>query len=282
MGDADSGDGSVSTIGDFIASCGMTNAQCFSIGENRGFAYGNNFILSRYVLVRDDFDFVHFLNPDTIVHPGAVSRLASFLSANTKAGVAGSRLENPDGSLRAYGFNFPTPIREFFRGARVPVVEKLFPWTSVHIKNLLETREVDWVSGASFMAPKRVIDRVGVMDDGYFLYFEEVDLMKRVRAAGYQVWHVAESCVVHLGGQSTGVDIANRPAPTPDFWFRSRSKFFRDQYGKGGLLAANILFLAGDVIYRIHRLLMLKPIVNPPHLWRDYFTHGFATARERK
>ncbi|MFQ5563576.1 MAG: glycosyltransferase family 2 protein [Parvularculaceae bacterium] len=132
------------------------------------------------------------------------------------------------------------------------------------------------------MAPKRVIDRVGVMDDGYFLYFEEVDLMKRVRAAGYQVWHVAESCVVHLGGQSTGVDIANRPAPTPDFWFRSRSKFFRDQYGKGGLLAANILFLAGDVIYRIHRLLMLKPIVNPPHLWRDYFTHGFATARERK
>ena len=69
----------------------------------------------------------------------------------------------------------------------------------------MQTSQVDWVTGASFMMPRSVLEDIGLMDDGYFLYFEETDLMARAHKAGYSVWHVAESCVVHLAGQATGV-----------------------------------------------------------------------------
>ncbi|MEP1202149.1 glycosyltransferase family 2 protein [Tateyamaria sp.] len=280
VGDAASGDGSVVTISDHIAQQGFGDwASCLDIGCNRGFAYGNNWLFRTCVAPEPGFDYVHFLNPDTYIHRGAVRALVDFLAARPMAGVAGSRLENPDGSWRAYGFRFPTPWREFFRGARLSALERLVPSASIKIADLADTRAVDWVTGASFMAPRRVLDRVGLMDDNYFLYFEETDLMARVRAAGYGVWHVAESRVVHLAGQSTGlrsddVDI-KRLSP---IWLQSRWRFMRKLYGRHGAIMANALFLAGNLLYRIKCLLLLRTIQDPPHLWRDYLVQPAASS----
>jgi hypothetical protein len=228
--------------------------------------------------VRDDtqVDYVHFLNPDTYVHPGAVSALVNVLKTCPWAGVAGSRLENPDGSLRAYGFRFPAPWREFFRGARLPILDRLCPGASIKIPDLLETRRVDWVTGASFMIPRAVLDRIGLMDPRYFLYFEEVDLMSRAAQAGYEIWHVTDSRVVHLQGSSTGVKSDEEVKRRPAYWFESRFKFFHDRYGRSGAVLANVLFLLGDLLYRAHRTLRLKPILDAPFLWRDMFTRGFS------
>lgn len=272
VGDAQSQDNSVETISAYIHKRGMQDwVTCFDIGRNGGFAYGNNAIYQAYVAPDPAFDYVHFLNPDTYIHAGGVQALAAFLSARPDVGVAGSRLENPDGSWRAYGFRFPTPWREFFRGARLGVLEKLVPQAPVNIAGLSETREVDWVTGASFMMPRAVLDEVGLMDDGYFLYFEETDLMSRVHAAGYKVWHVAESRVVHLAGQSTGVRSGDaeirRLSPV---WLKSRTRFMRKKYGVAGVMLANVLFLTGDLLYRLKCLLLLRAIQDPPHLWRDY------------
>ncbi|SLN68177.1 N-acetylglucosaminyl-diphospho-decaprenol L-rhamnosyltransferase [Roseovarius litorisediminis] len=276
VGDADSQDGSVELISDFITTECLDWASCFEIGENGGFAFGNNYIVKTRVLPDEDFDFIHFLNPDTYIYPGAVKALADFLNENPNVAIAGSRLENPDGSYRAYGFRFPSPIREFFRGARINAVARKFPASEIVVGGMDVTQEVDWVSGASFMMRRSVLDETGLMDDGYFLYFEETDLMKRVRKAGHAIWHVTESRVVHIAGQATGMRPgAGKPQRVPSFWLRSRNKFFRDHYGWLGLGVANFMFLAGDVVYRTHRLLRSKPIENPPYLWRDYMLNSF-------
>jgi N-acetylglucosaminyl-diphospho-decaprenol L-rhamnosyltransferase len=280
VGDADSGDNSVAIVGDYIKAHALDFAECFDIGVNGGFAFGNNYIVEHRVQDDPEVDYVYFLNPDTYVRPGAIAALIRALRAHPKAGIVGSRLENPDASPRAYGFRFPSPWREFFRGARLPLADRLLP-AAIKIENLEEEREVDWVTGASFMMPRRVLDQVGLMDARYFLYFEEVDLMSRVRAAGYEIWHVPDSRVVHLAGQATGMRSDSAPKRVPSYWYESRFKFFRDRYGWAGAMLANILFLAGDLLYRLHRIARGKPRENVPFLWRDMMAHGFSMPQPR-
>lgn len=275
VGDAESQDGSVEIISDHITRENLTWATCFAIGRNGGFAFGNNELVKRCILPDLAFDCVYFLNPDTYIRPGAVHALLRVLDDNPAVGIVGSRLENPDGSLRSFGFRAPAPWREFFRGARFSLFDRLVPKAPIKIDPLLESREVDWVTGASFMVRRSMLDDIGLMDDGYFLYFEETDLMTRARNAGYGVWHVADSHVVHLAGQSTGVrnDTQNTDIePLSPFWVASRMRYLRKHYGEFGALRANVFFLMGDMVYRVHRLLRGRRIENPPHLWRTYLT----------
>lgn len=275
VGDAASGDGSVEAIQSFIAREGLTWARCFAIGCNRGFAYGNNAIVERCVLPDPGFSHVWFLNPDTYVRPGALEALVSFLATHPEAGIAGSRLEDPDGTPRSFGFRAPRPWREFFRGARLGVLDRLVPQAAVKIEDLRSSRRVDWVTGASFMVRREVLDRIGLMDAGYFLYFEETDLMTRACAAGYEVWHVADSHVVHLAGQATGVRTGRQeqgPEPLSDIWLASRRRYMRKHFGRFGPARANLFFLAGDLVYRAHRRLRGRMIHDPPRMWRAYLS----------
>ncbi|MEE4210366.1 MAG: glycosyltransferase family 2 protein [Parvularcula sp.] len=283
VGDAASGDESVAAISGYIEAEGLTWATCYGIGKNGGFAYGNNHILQTHVLPDPSFTHVHFLNPDAYIHPGAVTALRAHLDAIPGAGVAGSRLENPDGTPRSYGFRDPKPWREFFRGARLGLLDRLVPRAAVKIEDLEITQEVDWVTGASFMMPRAVLEAVGLMDDGYFLYFEETDLMARVRKAGHSVWHVAESRVVHLAGQSTGVRTGAPGEATEirrlsPIWLRSRQRFFVKHYGKLCAGLGTLAFLTGDVFYRLHRVVLRRPVQDPPHLWRDYLKYGLRSS----
>lgn len=273
IGDAESSDGSVESINAFIAEKNMAWASCFAIGRNGGFAYGNNAIIKRRVLPDADFSHVYFLNPDTYIRPGAVHALVSFLQDRPQAGVAGSRLEDPDGSPQSSGFRAPAPWREFFRGARLGLMDRLVPRASIPIFDLSSDCEVDWVSGASFMVRRDVLDDIGLMDPGYFLYFEETDLMTRARAAGYEVWHVADSRVVHLAGQATGVRTDQQGSsakPLSPFWLASRSRYMRKHFGRLGPARADAFFLAGDLVYRLHSILRGRAIENPPRMWRTY------------
>ena len=277
VGDALSGDGSVEKISTHIAAKGYDWASCFDLGANGGFAAGNNLIVAHHVLPDPGFEYVHFLNPDTYIHLGAVRALATFLSRHPAAGVVGSKLENPDGSARAYGFRFPTPLREFFRGARLPKLGQIMPSSTIKIDGLTQRREVDWVSGASFMVRRTVLDQVGLMDGQYFLYFEEVDFMYRIRKAGFEIWHEPESRVVHIAGQATGVKTDRAaPEPMPAYWFQSRWKFFADTYGRPAATLATVLFFIGNLIYCLHRAIRFKPISNPPKLWQSYLRYGFS------
>src|SRR6056297_1652336 len=277
VGDALSGDGSVEQISSHISLKNYEWATCFDNGSNEGFASGNNIIIREHVLHDTSFDYVHFLNPDTYIRPGAVRALAKFLSNHPAAGVVGGKLENPDGSPRAYGFRFPTPLREFFRGARIPGLSRIMPSSNVKIESLMDRREVDWVSGASFMVRRSVLEHVGLMDAQYFLYFEEVDFMYRIRKAGFQVWHEPNSRIVHIAVQATGAQTDQATQKLmPAYWYQSRWKFFVDSYGRPAAFLANFLFLAGNLVYCFHRTVRLKSVDNPPKLWQSYFRYGFS------
>lgn len=272
VGDADSQDGSVEVITQGITAMGIQSwAQCIDIGENGGFAFGNNAIYDRFVAGDPAVDYVYFLNPDTYIHPGALQALVAFLAAHPRVGVAGSKLENPDGSPRAYGFRYPAPWREFFHGACFGPLDRLVPTAALSIQPLHHTQRVDWVTGASFMVRHSVIRQIGTMDAGYFLYFEETDFMKRIANAGHEIWHVADSRVVHLAGQSTGVRTGDTTVKRlSPIWLTSRARYFRRHHGRSGLWLATMLFLAGDAFGRVTDALRRKTRRRPPHLWGDY------------
>jgi len=105
--------------------------------------------------------------------------------------------------------------------------------------------------------------------------------MSRARKMGYEIWHVTESRVVHLQGSATGVKTDEPVKRVPPYWYQSRFKFFHDRYGWTRAVLANIAFLAGDLLYRLHRLLRRQPIEDAPFLWRDMFEHGFSLPTPR-
>jgi GT2 family glycosyltransferase len=276
IGDAASGDGSTERISDYVSTHDMPWASVVDIGCNGGFAFANNYMIRQFVLTDSTCEFVHFLNPDTYIHPKAVTRLVEFLDRNPEVAVAGSRLENPDGTPRSFAFRFPTPWREFFRGANMPLIPDIFPASSITIQNLQRDQAVDWVSGASFLIRRIDLEKAGLMDSRYFLYFEETDLMFRIRKMGREIWHLAESRVVHIAGQATGLQNGQYELKrVPAYWFQSRFKFFHDNYGLHGAWLANLLFLSGQFVYILHRAIRLKPLNQPPCFWRDFLAYGF-------
>ena len=251
--------------------------------RNGGFARGNNLAVGP-ALARDDPPrHVLLLNADTEVRPGAVGALVDFLDEHPEVGIAGSSFENLDGSDWHLAFRFITPISELERGLRLGLASKLLRRHVVaRPMGQDRPREVDWVAGASMMIRREVFDRVGLMDDGYFLYFEEVDFCLRARRAGWPCWYVPESRVMHVGGQSTGLtERGRRPPRTPPYWFEARRRYFLKNFGRGGALAADLLYLLGATAWRLRSAIGRRPDPDPPRHLADFWSHSVLRRRNR-
>jgi N-acetylglucosaminyl-diphospho-decaprenol L-rhamnosyltransferase len=165
--------------------------------KNVGFATANNQAIreskGRYVLL---------LNPDTWVCSGGLDLLVDFMEKHPEVGAAGSRLLNADGSLQMSCYPAPTVAREFWR---LLYLDKLYACSqyNMHSWSILEPKEVDLVQGASLMVRRQTLEQVGLLDEDYFMYTEEVDWCYRIRRAGWHIYWVPASTVIHYGGQST-------------------------------------------------------------------------------
>ena len=134
----------------------------------------------------------------------------------------------------------------------------------------------DWVAGASMIVRREVFSATGPMDDGYFLYYEEVDFCLRASRAGWPCWYVAESRVVHLVGQSTGVtDSAASRRRRPDYWFRARRRYFLKNHGRARTVLADLAWAVAYASYRVRRTLLGRPDRDPERLLRDFVRHSF-------
>ena len=144
------------------------------------------------------------LNPDTEVEKGAVVELVRELQAHPRCGAAGSQLLSTDGSAAASAFPFPSKGHEFVNASLSERMGRMF---GVGARSLQPetSSEVGWVTGASVMFRSTALRETGLFDDGFFLYFEEVELMRRLHAHGWTVRHVPESRVMHIEGASTGL-----------------------------------------------------------------------------
>ncbi|MCX6378162.1 MAG: glycosyltransferase family 2 protein [Armatimonadetes bacterium] len=167
---------------------------CIANRDNAGFTKANN-----QALKLAQGEFVVILNPDTETELRSMTTLVNFLREHTDTGAVGPKLLNTDGSLQHNGRRFPTPYREFLGHSG------LANWNRVKFDREMEygredfniLAEVDQVSGACMMVPKRVMDEVGMLSEDFYMYYEEVEWCWRIRQAGYKVYYVPDARVVH-------------------------------------------------------------------------------------
>jgi len=169
--------------------------------DNRGFTGGNNqgtgASQGRYVLL---------LNPDTEILDGALIQMVTYMDAHPDVGALGPMLLNPDGSVQPSRRRFPTPATAFIEST---TLQSWFP----HHRLLRDyyvldkpddaIAQVDWVDGACLLARREALDQVGLLDDGYFMYSEELDWCRRAKAAGWQIVYFPQARVMHHRGQSS-------------------------------------------------------------------------------
>lgn len=221
-------------------------------GRNGGFSAGNNVAIAPALAGEDKPDFVLLLNPDTLVRPAAIRTLVAFLQDHPRAGIAGSRMEYPDGTLQLSSFRFHSVLGELERGARVALLHRLLSRWAVSIELGDQPHEVDWVGGASMLIRREVFEQVGLLDEGYFLYYEETDFCLRARRAGWACWYVPSSVVTHLEGHTSGIvpNAAGR-GRRARYWFESRHRYFRKNHGWATALLADVAWTVGLSIARV-------------------------------
>lgn len=220
------------------------HVQLIENPTNVGFGRANNLALplarGRYVLL---------LNTDAIVSPDTLQKTITFMDTHPQCGVLGVKLVGYDGSLQPSCRYFPTPwnlfltstgLKRFFPAARL-VDDMLWDHAS--------ERECDWVPGCYYLVRHEVIDRIGLFDSRYFLYYEEVDHCRAVHQAGWNIVYYPFTQVVHIGGESAeseGALTAGRQLLA--FRIESELLYFRKHHGLIGALTATFFAMLGDVL----------------------------------
>ena len=218
-------------------------------------------------------EYVLLLNADTIVTPDAVSRLVRFMDQNPLVGIAGTRLEYPDGRPQGSPFRYLSIASEFDRGLGLGIVSRLLSRWAVCPDKPLAACPVDWVAGAGMMIRREVIETVGPLDERFFAYFEDMDYCLNARHAGWSTWYVPESLIIHAGGSSSGIGPAFRTR-LPAYWFQARRHFFLKNYGAVYTGLADAAFLLGCALGWLRRKIQRRRDPNPSHLFVDSLRHS--------
>ncbi len=270
-----SGDGSPERLRQAIAAEGWGGwAAVQAAPVNAGFSAGNNAGLRPLLASPEPPAWYLLLNPDTYVHPGALRTLLEAGAADSGIGIVGSRLEDPDGTPQPSTFRFHRALTEFERTLGLGLVSRvLAPWTTVMAPPATASR-VDWVSGASMLVRREVFEAIGLLDEGYFLYYEEVDLCLRSARAGWTCWYQPLSRVVHLVGRSTGVDPSDVAVKIPSYVFDSRRRYFVKSFGLAYALLADLAWITGHLLYRLRMVLLGRPRGSAPGQLRQFIRHG--------
>ncbi len=211
--------------------------------DNVGFPKGNNLGLGvatgRYVLL---------LNPDTEVQPGALATMLAYMDMHPDVGVVGPQLLNPDGTVQSSRRRFPTLATAVFESTWL---EPFAPRTVLHHYYALDLpddqiADVDWVTGACMLVRREVIEQVGGMDEGYFMYSEELDWCRRIRQKGWRVVYLPHAQVMHHVGKSSEQAVTARHIN----FQRAKLRYFRKYHGR--LVAAGLrILLLGMYVWQM-------------------------------
>ncbi|OGM15562.1 hypothetical protein A2V56_03475 [Candidatus Woesebacteria bacterium RBG_19FT_COMBO_42_9] len=178
--------------------------------QNQGFAKANNqgikIAAGRYILL---------LNPDTAIEDNVLGEMINYMDNNPKVGIVSCALKGNNGKIQATGGYFPNLARVFswmFFLDDIPLLDRLIkPFHPMHEKSFFYRGESffrnaglrDWVTGAFYLLRRPVLDEVGLLDEDYFMYTEEVDLCFRAKQKGWEVWYLPKWAIVHFGGASS-------------------------------------------------------------------------------
>jgi GT2 family glycosyltransferase len=185
---------------DTLATIADLPVEAVPLGENRGFAYACN-----VGWTRGDAPFVLFLNPDASIDPQSIERLVE-AAQDPEVGATAPKIVDPSGGLDFSLRRFPR-LRSTY--AQALFLHRLFPrstWSDELVRDLdayMRPGAPEWASGACLLVRRDVLERLGGLDEGFFLYCEDLDLCRRVRDAGFEVRFEPGSVAIHEGGAST-------------------------------------------------------------------------------
>ncbi len=169
---------------------------------NIGFAKANN-----QALTQSKGKYLLLLNPDTIVQEDTIEKLIAFFESHNDAGMAGCKILNPDGSFQLpCRRSFPTPWTAFTKTFGLSALfpkSKLFARYNLTYLNPDETYEVDAVSGSFMMLKRELYEKIGGLDETFFMYGEDLDWCYRVQQSGWKVYYVPTTSIIHYKGEST-------------------------------------------------------------------------------
>jgi len=210
--------------------------------ENRGFPGGNN-----QGLAAATGDFLLLLNPDTEIVDDALPRMVDYLLAHPDVGMVGPQLLNPDGSVQSSRRRFPTLPVLFLESTWL---EKLAPRKLLRHYYAQEqpddlVQDVDWITGAAMLTRREAFAHVGGMDEGFFMYSEELDWCRRMREAGWRVVYFPEARIVHHEGKSS-----EQVVPARHIYFQSSKVRYTRKYHGNAIAERLRLWLLAQYIWQ--------------------------------
>lgn len=274
-----SGDGSIDTIEDCVTRNGWGDwVRIVRASVNAGFSAGNNLGIQSaraeaYLL----------LNSDTLVRPGAVETLWQALMDMPEAGLVAPRLTWEDGEPQISAFRCPTPLTEFVHAAGTGPISQLLERHTVAMPLQDAPHDAGWTSFACVLIRAGVIEDAGLMDEGYFLYYEDIDYCRKATAKGWRIVYCPGATVVHLRGGSGPVKaLARARKLRPRYFYESRARYYTTFYGRGGLVMANLAWMLGRGIAWTRETFGRKEPHTAPGEWKAIWTRGraFVTTQE--
>lgn len=225
--------------------------------ENAGFAKANNqgmkLARGKYLLL---------LNSDTVVRAGALAVMVDFLRSDPAVGAVTCKLLNTDGTIQASISNRPGPVLLFFRllgvsrlisgdRARLWLFRTCGFFLGKTIRSYLAPYaatdspvEIENISGACMMLRKEAMDQVGLLDEGFFMYFEDMDYCVRLQDAGWKMYYLPQGEIVHLGGGSSGGRMRNYSVHS----YRALFHFYRKHFSRAMVVAVRSMVVTTSSI----------------------------------
>jgi hypothetical protein len=265
-----SGDGSVEELRSWLAAADTRKiVHLIESGTNAGFSGGNNIGICAV-----NAEYYLLLNSDTIVRPGAIAVLLETASKYSRAGVISPRLEWPDATPQQSCFRQPSPFSELIDAARTGAVTATFARFNVPLPVSDGIVRPEWTSFACVLVRRDTLNEIGLMDDGFFMYFEDAEFCRRVRDAGWDIVHNPVARVVHLRGGSSPVKqkMLDRKR-LPRYYYQSRTRYYYLAYGQVGLTLANILWSLGRCVSKSREILGRRASGVPEKQWLDIWTN---------
>lgn len=218
---------------------------CVHNDQNYGFAGANN---QGIKLAKGEY--LLFLNPDTIMHSGALDYLITFMDENKEVGACGPKLLNDDGSTQRSVRKFPS-----YRGAlyRFTFLKYFKIFKNIYRNWMMKDFDyeslidVDQLMGAALLVRKSIIDKIGGFDECFFMYYEEVDLCYRIKHNGWRIVFLPQACVTHLGGRSS----QQIPVEKRIMMLKSMLKYFRKNHGVGITFLFDCVFKPGIILREV-------------------------------
>lgn len=244
---------------------------------NSGFSGGHNIGIAT---ARADFYLV--LNSDALVRPGFFHAMLDAAKIAPDVGLLAPRIDYDDGTQQISCFRFASPASELIRGAATGPVTKLLSRYDMPLDMPPVPGDIGWASFACILLSRTMIEAIGPMDEGYFLYFEDAEYCWRARKAGWKIAYVPKAQAVHFRGGSGPVKaLATARKRLPAYYYASRTRFLYQAYGWTGLMAANVLWHLGRAIAQMRRLAG-KPVPTTNSMeYRDIWINALSPLGDR-